>query len=55
MVRTEQNRTLLTATDCTHLDDPRDLFDLLLSDDPVAVLVIKPEDDLERCFTEVVQ
>ena len=39
----------------THLDDPRDLFDLLLSDHTVSVLVIKAENDLEKCFTEVVQ
>ena len=46
----EQNRTLLSTTDCTHLDDPRDLFDLLLSDDTVSILVIEPENDLEMFY-----
>ena len=49
--RLEQN----TTQNRSHLDDARDLFDLLLSDHTVSVTVIKAEDDLEKCLTEVVQ
>ena len=36
----------------TNLDNTRDLFDLLLGDHTVRILVVQPEYDLEK-FTEV--
>ena len=39
----------------THLDDPRDLFNLLLIDHTVGVLVIQPENKLDKYFPEAFQ